>query len=64
MVNDQNVHQMLDAIEIIIKQYSQNGFRVRSVSGKDIFSPLKDWLTKRHIKIETYNPCAHIMELG
>ena len=52
MMNDQDKHQVLDAIEMIIKRYSQSGFWVRSVSGSNLFSPLKDWLTEKHVKLK------------
>ena len=58
MMDDQDEHQVSDTVGMIIKRYSQRGFRVKSVSGNNIFNSLKDWLTKRHVKIETYNARA------
>lgn len=60
VMNDQDVHWVSNTIEMIIKKYNQHGFRVRSVSGSDIFSPLKDWLAGMHNELETYNIRAHI----
>ena len=60
MMNDQDVHRVSNAITMIIKRYNQRGFRVTSVSGIDIFGPLKDWLADMHIKIETYDVRAHV----
>ena len=31
---------------------------MKSMSGSNIFNSLKDWLTKRHVKVETYNAYA------
>ena len=58
MMNDQDEHQVLDTVGMIIKRYSQRGFWVNSVSGNNIFNSLKDWLTKRHVEVETYDARA------
>ena len=59
-IKGQEKNRVWDTIELIVKQYNQRGFQVKFILVDNELRPLKGWLTKTHIDIETYDAKAHV----
>ena len=56
-------NRVKDAITAVKAAYKKRGFKVKTMHGDNEFAPLKDWLTKNEVTLETCDMDQHVPQI-